>query len=324
MMRLFIPRDTTATALGAEDLAAQALALIQEKSLEIDLVRNGSRGAFWLEPLLELELDNQRLAFGPVTSADFPAILEASREALRQHPLCLGDITALEWLQSQQRITFARAGVGDPLSLADYQAQGGFLGLKKALAMNPQAIVDEVKASGLRGRGGAAFPAGIKWQTVLDTNAAQKYIVCNADEGDSGTFADRLLMESDPFQLLEGMAIAGIAVGATQGFIYLRSEYPQTKAVLQQAIEAARTGKFIGDDCLGSGKSFHIHLRIGAGAYICGEATSLLESLEGRRGEIRVKPPSMAIRGLYGKPTVVNNVVTLCAVPWIIRNGGAA
>jgi formate dehydrogenase iron-sulfur subunit len=311
--RVYVPRDATAEALGAEDVAASIAQGAAGHGLDVEIIRNGSRGAFWLEPLVEVETEAGRMAFGPVSVADVPGLFESGFPGSADHRLALGPVSGIDWLASQQRLTFARAGWIDPLSLADYREHGGFRGLERALGMEPQAIVDEVKASGLRGRGGAAFPTGIKWQTVLDQPAGQKYIVVNADEGDSGTFADRLLMEADPFQLIEGMVIAGRAVGADQGFIYLRSEYPHARTVLTQAIALA-AGQGILD-------GFSLELRLGAGAYICGEETSLLESLEGRRGLIRFKPPLPAIEGLLGCPTVVNNVLTMGAVSTILAEG---
>jgi formate dehydrogenase iron-sulfur subunit len=323
-LRIYVPADTTAAALGADAVAAAVVAEASLRHMNIELVRNGSRGAYWLEPLLEVEDEAGRRGYGPVEPSDVGGLMSVGFPAVGEHPLALGDVDALPWLADQTRVTFARAGIGDPLSLDDYQAQGGVAGLQRALSMEPQAIVDEVKASGLRGRGGAAFPTGIKWQTVLDAPADQKFICCNADEGDSGTFADRLLMESDPFQLIEGMAIAGLAVGATQGLIYLRSEYPRAKAVLEAALALARGAGLLGDDLLGSGKAFDIELRLGANAYICGEETSMLDSLEGKRGLVRYKPPLPAIEGLHGKPTVVNNVLSLAAASTILAAGGAA
>lgn len=316
-MRFFIPQDTTALACGAEAVAQALL------DANIEPVRNGSRGMFWLEPLLEVETAQGRIGFGPVSDKDVATILKALESDASSHDLYLGAVDEIEYLASQQRLTYARAGLGDPLCLENYQALDGFNGLKRALTMTPQQIVDEVKESGLRGRGGAAFPAGIKWQTVLDAGAtdSQKYIVCNADEGDSGTFADRLLMESDPYQLIEGMVIAGLAVGATQGYIYLRSEYPVAHRLLNVAIEKAIEANFLGDNIGQSGKSFYLEVRLGAGAYICGEETSLLESLEGKRGMVRAKPPLPAIEGLFGQPTVVNNVLTLAAVSTILAQG---
>lgn len=322
--RLFIPADTTASALGADAVAAAAVACAARQGVNIELVRNGSRGAYALEPLLEYEDEQGRRGFGPVSPGDVEALFDAGFPDAGGHPLALGDIEKLPWLAKQTRITFARAGIGDPLSLEDYQAQGGLQGLRQALAITPQEIIDELKASGLRGRGGAAFPTGIKWQTVLDTPAQQKYICCNADEGDSGTFADRLLMEADPFQLIEGMVIAGLAVAATRGYIYLRSEYPRAHEVLTSALALAEDAGILGTDVLGSGRAFTIELRLGANAYICGEETSMLDSLEGKRGLVRSKPPLPAIQGLFEKPTVVNNVLSLAAATSILANGGAA
>ena len=314
-MIFYIPQDTTALALGAESVA-HAL-----QAAGVEPVRNGSRGMFWLEPLLEIDSDKGRIGFGPVSSKDIPSILDALELDVSAHPLYQGPIEQIPYFAQQQRLTFARAGQGDPVCLANYQALNGFKGLQLALQMTGQEIVDQVKDSGLRGRGGAAFPAGIKWQTVLDTANETKYIVCNADEGDSGTFADRLVMEADPYQLIEGMVIAGLAVGATQGYIYLRSEYPVAHKLLNIAIERAVEADFLGDNIQGSGKTFHLEVRLGAGAYICGEETSLLESLEGKRGMVRAKPPLPAIEGLFGKPTVVNNVLTLAAISSILEQG---
>jgi formate dehydrogenase iron-sulfur subunit len=321
--KIFVPGDTTACALGANEVAASIVAGAKGRGIELDLVRNGSRGAFWLEPLVEVETESGRMAFGPVAPEDVPGLFESGFPGASDHASALGPVTGIDWLASQQRLTFSRAGWTDPLSLEDYRATGGYQGLERALQMPAQAIIDEVKESGLRGRGGAAFPTGIKWQTVLDAPSAQKYIVCNADEGDSGTFADRLLMEADPFQLIEGMTIAGLAVGATEGFIYLRSEYPRCKVVLEQAISGAQKAGLLGDGILGSERIFRLELRIGAGAYICGEETSLLDSLEGKRGMVRFKPPLPAIKGLMGQPTVVNNVLSLGAVSTIMATGAA-
>ena len=320
-LKVFVPRDATACALGADAVAESIIEGARGRGLEIDLVRNGSRGAFWLEPMVEVETEIGRIAFGPVAPADLPGMFEAGFPGPADHALALGAVDSIDWLASQQRLTFLRAGWIDPVSLDDYRSMGGFKGLDRALKMSAQEIVDEVKESGLRGRGGAAFPTGIKWQTVLDTPSEQKYIVCNADEGDSGTFADRLLMEADPYQLVEGMTIAGLAVGADEGYIYLRSEYPHAKVVLTEAISRAEQAGWLGDNIRGSGRKFSMELRIGAGAYICGEETSLLDSLEGKRGLIRFKPPLPAIEGLLGKPTVVNNVLSLGAVSTILEKG---
>ena len=319
--RIFIPADTTALALGADAVAAEIVHEARERGLEIEIIRNGSRGAFWLETLLEVEKDGWRVVYGPVNVRDVVGLFEAGFPEECEHRLCLGEIRDIEWLARQDRLTFMRAGVTDPLSLTDYKAHGGYEGLSNALEMSSSEIVDAVLESGLRGRGGAAFPTGIKWRTVQEQAASQKYVACNADEGDSGTFADRLLMEADPFQLIEGMTICALAVGANEGYIYLRSEYPRALQVLNRVIASATEAGLLGDDVGGSGKAFHIHIRVGAGAYICGEETSMLESLEGKRGLVRFKPPLPAIEGLFGKPTVVNNVLTLAAVTTVLASG---
>jgi len=321
MARVYVPADTTACALGANAVAAEVQTQAAVRGLELQLVRNGSRGLFWLEPLLETEADGVRYAYGPVSPGDVAGLFDAGFPAVVEHPLFRGPVTDIGWLARQQRLTFARAGWTDPLSLDDYRKAGGYEGLGKALEMPSGDIVETVVESGLRGRGGAAFPTGVKWRTVLETPAEQKYVTANADEGDSGTFADRLLMEADPFQLIEGMTICAMAVGATEGYIYLRSEYPRALAVLKQAIDTAEAAGLLGADILGSGRDFHLQIRVGAGVYICGEETSMLESLEGKRGTIRFKPPLPAIEGLFGKPTVVNNVLTLAAVTTVLARG---
>ncbi len=320
MTRVFISRDSTALSLGANQVAAALQQAADAQDIEI--VRNGSRGMFWLEPLIEVETAQGRVAYGPVQPGDLPGLLQAGMLEGKEHALSLGDIEQLPYFKDQNRLTFARVGITDPVSLDDYLAHDGYRGLNNALNMAPQEIVQQVTDSGLRGRGGAAFPTGIKWNTVLNAPAEQKYIVCNADEGDSGTFSDRMIMEGDPFVLIEGMTIAGLAVGATQGYIYLRVEYPHAGAALNEAIEKAYAAGYLGNDILGSGKAFHLEVRRGAGAYICGEETSLLESLEGKRGLVRFKPPLPAIVGLFGKPTIVNNVISLASVPIILDKGG--
>ncbi|TAL39565.1 MAG: formate dehydrogenase beta subunit [Alphaproteobacteria bacterium] len=314
-MKVYVPHDASSLSLGADEVAEAF-----SRQDGVDVVRNGSRGLYWLEPMVEIETPQGRHAYGPVAAADAAAIIKQSVS----HPLFLGPVEEIPALKIQNRLTFARCGVIEALSLDDYKSHGGFAGLEKALKLAPQQIVDAVKASGLRGRGGAAFPAGIKWQTVLTCVADKKYIVCNADEGDSGTFADRMIIEGDPFCLIEGMIIAGLAVGATQGYVYLRSEYPNARGILQQAIDTAYASHYLGSNLCGSGKGFDLEIRVGAGAYICGEETALLESLEGKRGMIRYKPPLPAIKGLFGRPTVVNNVITLTTVPFILANGAEA
>jgi formate dehydrogenase iron-sulfur subunit len=318
---IYVPRDASALSLGAEAVARAIEAEARARRAEVRIIRNGSRGLYWLEPMVEIATPAGRLAYGPVKAAEVASLFAANFLAGGAHPLSQGPTEEIPYLKSQQRLTCARVGVIDPTSIADYVASGGYQGLRKALSMTPGEIVQAVLDSGLRGRGGAAFPTGIKWKTVLDQNTAQKYVTCNADEGDSGTFSDRMLMEGDPFTLIEGMTIAGIAVGATQGYIYLRVEYPHAHATLNEALNAARQALYLGPDVMGSGRKFELEVRLGAGAYICGEETSMLESLEGKRGEIRVRPPLPAIKGLFGQPTVVNNVVTLATVPIILDRG---
>ena len=322
-LAVFIPQDTTAVAVGADRVAAAFAHAAVLQGIDIQISRNGSRGAFGLEPLVEVDTDEGRVAFGKVTVSDVPSIVESLKTGLYDHDCYLGLLKDVPWFASQTRVTFDRCGVGIPTSLDNYRAFGGYQGLARALMLSCQDIVDEVKTSGLRGRGGAAFPTGIKWQTVLNTQSDQKYIVCNADEGDSGTFADRLLMEADPFQLIEGMTIAGLAVGATRGFIYLRSEYPRARQVLETAIDIASQAGLLGDNICGSDTAFRLEVRVGAGSYICGEETALLNSLEGKRGVVRAKPPLPAIEGLFGRPTVVNNVLTLASITSILADGGA-
>ncbi|GGE13756.1 formate dehydrogenase subunit beta [Aureimonas endophytica] len=315
MTRLFLPLDTFAVACGADEIAAELREAAAARGLEIEIVRTGSRGMAWLEPLLEVETPEGRIGYGPVEPGEAAALLDAGLLRGGAHEKRIGRPEDQPFLARQTRLTFARCGVIDPLSLADYRAHGGLGALEAALAMAPGAIVAAVIESGLRGRGGAGFPTGVKWKTVAEAVADRKYIVANADEGDSGTFADRMIMEGDPFALIEGMAIAGLATGAAKGFVYLRSEYPVAIRVFGAALEAARRGGLLGASLLGSGQAFDIELRVGAGAYVCGEETSLLESLEGRRGQVRAKPPLPAMKGLFGRPTVINNVLTLASVP---------
>lgn len=319
--RIFVSRDSSAQSVGADEVAAALGREAARRSIEIELVRNGSRGLFWLEPLVEVSTDKGRVAYGPVCVKDVAALFDSGFADGKAHPLHLGLTEEIPYFKNQERLTFARVGLTDPRSLKDYLEHGGYRGLKAALGLKPEEIVAQVTDSGLRGRGGAAFPAGLKWKTVLATAAEQKYIVCNGDEGDSGTYSDRMIMEGDPFVLIEGMTIAGLATGATRGFIYLRWEYPDAKVALDAAIAAATEAGYLGDNVLGSGKAFWLEIRLGAGAYICGEETSLLESLEGKRGQIRFKPPLPAVAGLFGMPTVVNNVITLASVPIVLDRG---
>ncbi len=322
--KLYVPRDSSAVAMGADLVADKISQVSTATKTEIEIVRNGSRGMMWMEPLLEIETASGRMGYANVTVDDVDkfALNGFSESGLAGKGIGLVDEHS--YLKNQERLCFARNGITDPTSIDDYISHDGFKGLEAALALDGKSIVEIVTKSGLRGRGGAAFPTGIKWNTVLGCSADQKYIVCNADEGDSGTFSDRMTMEGDPFALIEGMSIAALAVGATKGFLYLRSEYPHAEVVFNEALRIAREHSYIGDNIRGSKKSFDIELRRAAGAYICGEETSLLESLEGKRGLVRAKPPLPAIEGLFGKPTVVNNVITFSSVPFILANGASA
>jgi formate dehydrogenase iron-sulfur subunit len=322
-MRIFVPRDAGAIAVGADDVVTSLEQAADKRGLDVTIIRNGSRGLYWLEPMVEVATLKGRVAYGPVSPADVPALFEAIASN-SPHPLRLGLADDIPWLKRQTRLTFARCGVIDPRSLDDYRAHGGYKGLERALALTPEAILGDVTGSGLRGRGGAGFPTGIKWKTVADTRADRKYIVCNADEGDSGTFADRMIMEGDPFVLIEGMTIAAITVGASKGYLYIRSEYLHAVIAMNAAIAAARRAGYLGARIGGSSHSFDLEVRVGAGAYVCGEETSLLESLEGRRGIVRAKPPLPAHKGLFGKPTVINNVLSFAAIPFILAEGPKA
>lgn len=323
-VKIFVPRETSAMSMGADEVAAKVLARAKGSSDDFQLTRNGSRGMSWLEPLVEVETDGKRVAYGPVMPEDVDGLFAAGIVAGREHALFLGETARIPYLARQDRWTFRRCGLNDPLSINDYRAHGGFAGLDKAFEIGPAAVLEVVKTSGLRGRGGAGFPTGIKWQTVAGAESDRKFIACNADEGDSGTFSDRMLMEGDPYSLIEGMLIAGFAVGASRGYVYLRSEYPLARQVFGKALALAREAGWLGTNIQGSGFDFDIDLHLGAGSYVCGEETAMLESLEGRAGLIRYKPPLPALQGLFGKPTVVNNVITLASVPEILLQGGEA
>lgn len=318
---LYVPRDSAALAVGADEVAVALHAECARRGHEVVIVRNSSRGLFWLETLVEVGTPNGRIAYGPVTPEDVAGLLDAGLLTGASHALCHGPVEQIPYLAKQQRVTFARMGVTDPLSLDDYQAHEGYDGLRAALKMAPEAIVQSVLDSGLRGRGGAAFPTGIKWKTVAAATADQKYLCCNADEGDSGTFSDRMTMEGDPYMLIEGMTIGALATGATRGYVYIRSEYPDAVVTMTEAIVRATAAGFLGADILGSGKAFHLEVRKAAGAYVCGEETAMLESLEGKRGIVRAKPPLPALEGLFGKPTVINNVISFASVPLILARG---
>ncbi len=321
--KIYVPRDAAALAAGADEVAAALAAELARRGESAEIVRNGSRGLFWLEPLVEVATPAGRVAYGPVAAEDVPGLLDAGLLSGGAHALNLGLTEQIPYLAKQERLTFARMGVTDPLSLSDYEAHEGWAGLRRALTMDGAALVQVVLDSGLRGRGGAAFPAGIKWRTVRQAEAAQKYVVCNADEGDSGTFSDRMTLEGDPYVLIEGMVIAGLAVGATMGYVYIRSEYPHAIDTFNEAIARATAAGCLGDSVLGSGRAFHLEVRKAAGAYVCGEETAMLESIEGKRGIVRAKPPLPALEGLFGKPTLIHNVISLASVPIILARGAA-
>lgn len=318
MSLVYVPRDTASVSVGADEVAAKF------QAAGFKVIRNGSRGAAWLEPLIEIDTEDGRVGFSCVKPNDVDSLIACDFTQNAPHLLDVGLIKNIKYFKKQTRHIFAKSGEIDPLSIDDYIKHGGFKGLKKCVEIGSQAAVKQVLDSGLRGRGGAAFPTGIKWQTTLDAKADQKYVVCNADEGDGGTFSDRLVMETDPMALIEGMIICGMSIKATKGYIYLRSEYPLTKEILGEAIANAYQAGWLGNDVGGLGIQFDLELRIGAGAYICGEETSLLDSLEGKRGMVRAKPPLPAIQGLFGKPTIINNVITLASVPDILANGADA
>jgi formate dehydrogenase iron-sulfur subunit len=322
-LRIFIPRDAGAVAVGAEETVVALEQAAAKRNIAIEIVRTGSRGLYWLEPMVEVATPKGRVAFGPVKDTDAASVLDAIL-ADGPHALRQGLTEEIPWLKRQTRLTFARCGIIDPRSVDDYRAHDGYKGLERALTLTSDAILADVTTSGLRGRGGAGFPTGIKWKTVAQTSADRKYIVCNADEGDSGTFADRMIMEGDPFVVIEGMTIAGVTVGATKGYIYIRSEYPHAVEAMNAAIAAGRRAGYLGSNICGSKHAFDLEVRVGAGAYVCGEETSLLESLEGRRGIVRAKPPLPAHKGLFGKPTVINNVLSFAAIPFILAGGAKA
>ena len=322
--KIFIPGDAGAVSVGADAVASAIVAATSQSGASVEIIRTGSRGLYWLEPMIEVATPAGRIAYGPVTAADVDGLVSSGLLNGGAHPLRLGDPNEISWLKRQTRLTFARCGVIDPRSIDDYRAHGGTSGLTRALSLGSGKIIEEVIESGLRGRGGAGFPTGIKLRGAAEAEASQKYIVCNADEGDSGTFADRMIMEGDPFLVIEGMAIAGIAAGATKGYVYIRSEYPDAIAMMEEALASARRDGLLGAKIAGSAHDFDIEIRVGAGAYVCGEETSLLESIEGKRGLVRAKPPLPVHQGLFGQPTVINNVLSLAALPFILAEGAKA
>ena len=321
MTLVYVPADCSARSVGADQVAAAIATEATHRGEVVQIVRNGSRGMMWLEPLVEVVTAGGRVAYGPVAPGDVAGLFDADFLHGGGHELAHGPTEQIPWLAEQDRLTFGRVGVIDPLSTEDYEAHGGLVALRRAVTMTSEQICAEVTESGLRGRGGAGFPVGTKWRTVLDEPHGPKFVTCNADEGDSGTFADRMIMEGDPFMVIEGMIIAGIAVGGLEGFVYIRSEYPDAVATMRSAVTIAYQRGWLGPRVLGTDHRFDLEIRVGAGAYICGEETAMLESLEGKRGVVRAKPPVPAVAGLFGRPTVVNNVLSLASVLVVLAHG---
>ncbi len=296
-LRLYLSNDTSARAAGAGLLADS-----WSERPEVQLIRTSSRGAFFLEPMVERDSPDGRLAWFNVTPDDLRSIVAGIGGT---------SVRSIPFLTQQVRFTFANFGETEPLALDEYQARGGLQGLEMALRATPDAIVEELRVSQLRGRGGAAFPVWNKWKVAQQAKADEKYVVANADEGDAGTYCDRMILEGDPFRLLEGMLICARAIGANRGYVYCRQEYPAAAATLRAAIHKADEAELLELD----GEFFPIEVVEGAGSYVCGEETALLESIEGRRGVVRAKPPYPAESGLYGRPTIVSNVLTFAIDP---------
>ena len=318
-IKIYIPKETSACSVGSDLIAGKINALTQEHK-HISIIRNGSWGAFWLEPFVEIEINGNRVGVSYLNKdiSHLTSIEEFIDDFNNSKP---HNILEIDFIKQQTRLVFSRIGLDDPLDLNQYCNSGGYKGLEKSFEIGQQKTIDEIKKSGLNGRGGAAFPTAIKMQTVLDQESKTKYVACNADEGDGGTFSDRLIMECDPYSLIEGMTIAAYSVGANHGYIYLRSEYPLAKYFLTEAIKILKSHNLLGKNILGKNFTFDIELRIGAGSYVCGEETAMMESIEGRRGLVRSKPPLPAIKGLFHQPTLINNVITLASMSVILLHG---
>ena len=318
-IKIYIPKETSACSVGSDLIAEKINALTQEHK-HISIIRNGSWGAFWLEPFVEIEINGNRVGASYLNKdiSHLTSIEEFIDDFNNSKP---HNILEIDFIKQQTRLVFSRIGLDDPLDLNQYCNSGGYKGLEKSFEIGQQKTIDEIKKSGLNGRGGAAFPTAIKMQTVLDQESKTKYVACNADEGDGGTFSDRLIMECDPYSLIEGMTIAAYSVGANHGYIYLRSEYPLAKYFLTGAIKILKSHNLLGKNILGKNFTFEIELRIGAGSYVCGEETAMMESIEGRRGLVRSKPPLPAIKGLFHQPTLINNVITLASMSVILLHG---
>ena len=318
-IKIYIPKETSACSVGSE-LIAEKITDLAQGHKHISIIRNGSWGAFWLEPFIEIEKNGNRQGTSYLNKkiSHLSSIEELFDDFYNSNPFNIMDI---DFIKRQTRLVFSRIGLYDPLDLNQYRNSHGYKGLEKSFEIGQQQTINEIKKSGLNGRGGAAFPTAIKMQTVLDQESTIKYVACNADEGDGGTFSDRLIMECDPYSLIEGMTIAAYSVGANHGYIYLRSEYPLAKYFLTEAIKILKSHNLLGKNILGTNFSFDIELRIGAGSYVCGEETAMMESIEGKRGLVRSKPPLPAIKGLFNQPTLINNVITLASMSVILLHG---
>ena len=325
-MKVIIGQGSCGVATGAKKTAAEFEKLIEEKNLDVKVDITGCVGTCYLEPIVDIYDDNDNMTRYVKVKAD------KVEEIVEQHlvngqvasDLAISDEDKL-FLEKQKRVVLRHCGLINPEKIEEYIAVGGYEATKKVVtSMKQEEVIEEIKVSGLRGRGGAGFPTWFKWNAALQNKADQKYIVCNADEGDPGAFMDRSVLEGDPHSLIEGMIIGGYAMGATEGIIYVRAEYPLAIHRLEIAMSQAREKGYLGKNIFGSGFDFDLRIKAGAGAFVCGEETALIASLEGERGMPRLKPPFPAAKGYWQKPTNINNVETYANVAWIINNGGAA
>ncbi|GAB4173338.1 MAG: NADH-quinone oxidoreductase subunit NuoF [Calditrichia bacterium] len=326
--KLIVGYGSCGIAAGAKKVYEALESYITEKNVPIELDKTGCIGMCYREPLIEFRTKDQEkgVIYGDVTPDMAIQLLETF---VADQPLPDTNVVKAEdkpaeeegFYKNQIRIVLRNAGIIDPEKIDDYKDKDGFQGLERALSMSPEQVIEEVKQSGLRGRGGAGFPTGLKWQFARGSKGDEKYVICNADEGDPGAFMDRSVLEGDPFSVIEGMTIAAYAIGANKGVIYVRAEYPLAIKRLQIALEQARKAGYLGDNILNSGFSFDLYIKEGAGAFVCGEETALIASVEGKRGMPRIRPPFPAQSGLWGKPTNINNVETYANIPWILFHG---
>jgi NADH-quinone oxidoreductase subunit F len=319
---ILVCQGTSGLSAGADEIVkALEKELGKHPEIKYNLKRVGDRGLF-KDPLLDVLMpDGSRTTYEHVSSDKIPTIVEGHLISGKPVEELVATEDYANFFSGQMRIVLKNCGEVDPEDIQDYIQVGGFTALRKALSMNPEDVIEEVKNSGIRGRGGAGFPAGVKWGFARKASGDKKYLICNADEGDPGAFMDRSVLEGDPFSVIEGMLIAGYAIGASEGIVYVRAEYPLAIARILRAIEQCKEAGYLGEKILDSGFSFDIHIKEGAGAFVCGEETALLASVEGERGMPRPRPPFPANKGLWGKPTIINNVETLANIPHIINNG---